>query len=232
MDKRKITAREILKDIRGGASDSDLMNKYTVSAQGLQSVFNKLVNSGVVTQSELDDRVPVSERTVDLGLYICPACGNIQGKEFVVCPRCNFTAPQRSRQSAATPEVQDKKPAARPPAGPHKTQPRPPRTDSPTTSDSAQESVRSLGRVATYCRVLAIAVFVAYVLIIAGAFAAMHVSDQGINPASMEFMAVTLMGIPALVIAFILLVILKALTESVRVYSEVTTALSKNLPTA
>ena len=62
MEKRKITAREVLRDIRSGLSDQDLMEKYTLSAQGLQSVFHKLVNAGVITQAELDDRVPISER--------------------------------------------------------------------------------------------------------------------------------------------------------------------------
>ena len=97
MDKRKITAREVLRDIRSGLSDQDLMEKYTLSAQGLQSVFHKLVNAGVITQPELDDRVPITERTVDLGLFICPACGNIQGTEFATCPRCGFTAPGRAK---------------------------------------------------------------------------------------------------------------------------------------
>ena len=98
MQKRKITAREILQDIRAGKSDKTLMEKFNLSAQGLQSLFDKLVRAGVVTQDELDDRVPISERTVDLGLFICPACGNIQGKEFVTCPRCGFSVPGKSEE--------------------------------------------------------------------------------------------------------------------------------------
>ena len=61
MAKRKITGREVLKDIKAGMDDPELMDKYKLSAQGLQSVFNKLVNAGVLTQAELDARVPVSE---------------------------------------------------------------------------------------------------------------------------------------------------------------------------
>ena len=93
MNKRKITAREVLSDVRTGVSDPALMEKYKLSAQGLQSVFNKLIKAGVLTQEELNERVPMSERTVDLGLFICPACGNIQGKEFAKCPRCGFVSP-------------------------------------------------------------------------------------------------------------------------------------------
>ena len=89
MEKRKITAREVLKDIRSGASDSELMKKYSLSAQGLQSIFDKLLRAGVITKTEIEERVPMSERTADLG-FICPACGNIQNKEFITCPRCGF----------------------------------------------------------------------------------------------------------------------------------------------
>jgi uncharacterized protein (UPF0212 family) len=88
MKKRKITAREVLGDVRTGVSDPALMEKYRLSAQGLQSVFNKLLK--VLTQEELD--VPMSERTVDLGLFICPACGNIQGNSqsalWICCSKC------------------------------------------------------------------------------------------------------------------------------------------------
>jgi len=78
MEKRKVTAREILRDVRSSLRDQDILEKYTLSAQGLQSVFHKLVNAGVVIQGQLENRAPISERTVDLGLFICPPCGNIQ----------------------------------------------------------------------------------------------------------------------------------------------------------
>jgi hypothetical protein len=233
MDRRRITAKEILKDIRAGASDPDLMKKYTLSAQGLQSVFTKLVNSKVVTQAELDDRVPVSERTVDLGLFICPACGNIQGKEFVQCPRCNFSAPQRSRQSTATPEVRTKQPTTKVVARAPEIRIKPLVTEQEIGNPKglAEQSIRDLGRTAAYCRTLGIAVLAVYFLIVVGMFVVMLIF-QGTNPASAGFLAAALMGIPAVVIAFILIVVLKALAESVTVFVNITNSLSKNRPPA
>jgi hypothetical protein len=101
MTKRRITAREILADVKRGLSDPTLMEKYKLSAQGLQSVFQKLLKAGVITQTELDSRIPLGERTVDIGLYICTACGNIQGTEFTKCPRCGFEPPRGSNPPEA-----------------------------------------------------------------------------------------------------------------------------------
>jgi len=233
MDKRRITAKEILKDIRAGASDSELMKKYALSAQGIQSVLTKLLNSKLVTQTELDDRVPVSERTVDLGLFICPACGNIQGREFVQCPRCNFIAPQRSRQGTATTGGQNKKATTKTAVIAPKTKPATSvaQTDFASVKGLAEQSIRDLGRTANYCRTLGIAVLTGYFLIVLGIFVTMQIS-QGINPASAGFLAVALMGIPAVAIGLILFVALKALAESVTVFVNATDSLSKIRPPA
>jgi hypothetical protein len=51
--KRIIQARDIAKDIRAGMSDGDLMEKYGLSAKGLESAFTKLANSGIVTVGEI-----------------------------------------------------------------------------------------------------------------------------------------------------------------------------------
>jgi hypothetical protein len=48
-----IQARQFAEDIRSGMSDSKLMEKYKLSAKGLQSAFTKLLNSGIVTVDEL-----------------------------------------------------------------------------------------------------------------------------------------------------------------------------------
>jgi hypothetical protein len=233
MDKRRITAKEILRDIRAGASDSELMKKYALSAQGVQSVLTKLLNSKLVTQAELDDRVPVSERTVDLGLFICPACGNIQGREFVQCPRCNFIAPQRSKQATATTEVQNRKEATKTVVTPskRKTAPSVTQADFASVMGLAEQSIRDLARTATYCRTLGIAVLTVYFLIVLGIFVTMQIS-QGINPTSAGFLAVALMGIPAVAIGLILFVVLKALAESVTVFVNATDSLSKIRPPA
>jgi predicted RNA-binding Zn-ribbon protein involved in translation (DUF1610 family)/uncharacterized protein (DUF433 family) len=104
-----IKAGEALKDIRLGMSDSDLMDKYRLSAKGLQNLFDQLVKAGAIGQSELDRRFSSKEETVDLlgiirklGLDYtavkseekkpipsrCVACGAPQTFEFEECPMC------------------------------------------------------------------------------------------------------------------------------------------------
>jgi len=53
---RKISAREAATDIKSGMSDFILMEKYTLSNKGLQSLFQKLVDASLVSKSELSNR--------------------------------------------------------------------------------------------------------------------------------------------------------------------------------
>ncbi len=53
MKKRIVQARDIVRDIRAGMTDGDLMEKYGLSAKGLESAFTKLVNSGILTVGEI-----------------------------------------------------------------------------------------------------------------------------------------------------------------------------------
>jgi uncharacterized protein (DUF433 family) len=48
MNTRRIKAREALEDIRAGIDDIALMNKYKLSAQGLQSLFTQLGEAGII----------------------------------------------------------------------------------------------------------------------------------------------------------------------------------------
>jgi uncharacterized protein (DUF433 family) len=45
-DKRKISARELLTDVRAGLNDSNLMEKYQLDKEGLQYLLRRLVDSG------------------------------------------------------------------------------------------------------------------------------------------------------------------------------------------
>jgi hypothetical protein len=56
MAKPVIDALDALLNIRAGMTDSELMAKYNLSAKGLQSLFTKLVRSGAMQQSEIDER--------------------------------------------------------------------------------------------------------------------------------------------------------------------------------
>jgi hypothetical protein len=55
MIKTIIRARDIVKDIRSGMSDAELMEKYNLSSKGLQSAFTKLANGGIISVEELYD---------------------------------------------------------------------------------------------------------------------------------------------------------------------------------
>ncbi|MEW6137367.1 MAG: hypothetical protein AB1733_03970 [Thermodesulfobacteriota bacterium] len=58
MAKRQIRIREALHDVRSGMSDAELMAKYQLAARGLQSLFAKLVDAGLITLQELERRMP------------------------------------------------------------------------------------------------------------------------------------------------------------------------------
>ena len=88
MAKVKIDAKTALEDIRAGMSDSALMDKHKLSAMGLQSLFDKLLQAGVISRSELEERIPLSQKSVDIEIFRCPACGMPQFSEFDECPQC------------------------------------------------------------------------------------------------------------------------------------------------
>jgi len=54
--KPRIKARDAVRDIRSGMTDSGLMEKYGLSAKGLQSLFLKLLEAKALTQAELNQR--------------------------------------------------------------------------------------------------------------------------------------------------------------------------------
>ena len=56
--KREINAKAVLRDIRNGLDDLTLMDKYKLTDRGLHSLFRKLVDAGLLTQQEINDRFP------------------------------------------------------------------------------------------------------------------------------------------------------------------------------
>lgn len=55
--KIRVSKQEVTKDIRAGVDDAALMNKYGISARGLQSLFKKLLAAGLIDKSEIDLRI-------------------------------------------------------------------------------------------------------------------------------------------------------------------------------
>src|SRR5271157_3543382 len=65
-EKKTVSAKQVLADIKGGMSDDEIMKKYVLSAKGLQSVLSKMVAVGLLKQSELEARSALFEETVDI----------------------------------------------------------------------------------------------------------------------------------------------------------------------
>ncbi len=51
MNKPKIGARQAVNDIKSGMTDAELMEKYKLTAKGLESLFGKLVEAKLLDQS-------------------------------------------------------------------------------------------------------------------------------------------------------------------------------------
>lgn len=60
----KISAREAVDYIKSGMDDASLMEKFNLSAKALHSLFDQLVATGQVRQSEIDERRVLSPGTV------------------------------------------------------------------------------------------------------------------------------------------------------------------------
>ncbi len=231
MEKRKITAREVLKDIRAGMDDAALMRKYQLSAQGLQSVLNKMVQAGIVDEEELDARVPLSDRTVDIGLFICPACGNIQGREFIECPRCGYTAPGQAKKSK-TLRTSPGKPKAQ--SGSRSAAQRAGTSvggesllssvaqeveDAHQPSPGVKASVRSVTK---YCRVLGITALLTYIIVALGLVVAMQLSvSQGWLTVAQSLLGALILGLPVAITGITIFVILRALAASMLILQKI-----------
>lgn len=66
VEKKKVSAKEAVADIRSGMSDAAIMSKYLLSNAGLQSLFDKLVTAGYIDLSELLERTAAFLGTVDI----------------------------------------------------------------------------------------------------------------------------------------------------------------------
>ena len=64
--KRKIKARDIIRDIRSGLTVSQLMWKYRFPLKALRIVFRKLLKAGALTKEELETQRALYRDTVDM----------------------------------------------------------------------------------------------------------------------------------------------------------------------
>jgi len=87
--KRKISAREMVADIRSGMDDAQLRQKYRLSHEAFASVCNKLINAGAIDKSEIRNRFPYAAKESSESQRKTP----IQGR---LCPSCNASIPSAS----------------------------------------------------------------------------------------------------------------------------------------
>ena len=68
MEKRTIRAKDVVQDIRSNMTDAQLMEKYQLSARGLQSLLKKLIKHNLISESDLEVRPVGYEDTVAIDL--------------------------------------------------------------------------------------------------------------------------------------------------------------------
>jgi hypothetical protein len=93
--KRKLSAKQILADIRSGMNVSGLKRRYGLSDKSLEYVLKQLSTAGVLTEDEkrrLQPRhgspKPSHEAPVLPPQWRCPACNAPQAAEVRECPAC------------------------------------------------------------------------------------------------------------------------------------------------
>lgn len=116
-EKKKISAKEILADVKAGMTDQELMDKYQLSSSGLQSLFRKMIGANLLTEYDLDQRAPPLPKTPETPPPIrkatgqsggphfeCGACGFSQNEPFNECPKCGIVYGKRHVQKEPAPE--------------------------------------------------------------------------------------------------------------------------------
>lgn len=108
---KKIRAGEFVEDVRSGLTDGELMEKHAISETTLHRLFEKLKESRLLTQQQLDARRAVlnslenleepallenaSTDTADSRVagniaWICPSCKSPRTRAYEVCPDCGI----------------------------------------------------------------------------------------------------------------------------------------------
>lgn len=235
MAKRKITARELLADLRANMIDSELMGKYMLSAAGLQSVFNKLVKAGLITQAELDARVSTADRTVDLG-FVCPSCGYLRNEEFDQCPRCGFATPtyikrerdKERRKKEPPPAAKVSAPAAkREGTAPTIALPSEPAVP-PQRSEEVPAAAPDLSGMVKRSRVLVFASIAAYaVALVMICVMLLILPSSGTITVGRSLVAMLILQVPILVVVIASFVNLRMLTDAAELMGRASRALSE-----
>jgi hypothetical protein len=84
---KRISAKAFVTDLRAGMDDRALMQKHQLSQNGLGRVLDRLVQAGILKESEIHDLKTSQEARPDQ-LFECPACKKWHVEAFTECPHC------------------------------------------------------------------------------------------------------------------------------------------------
>ncbi|HTY24655.1 MAG TPA: zinc-ribbon domain-containing protein [Desulfomonilaceae bacterium] len=107
VEKRHISAHEVLKDVHSGMDDKALMQKYNLSIKDFNGLFQKLIESGLMKEVEFSE-LQLLWAQKDGRMWRCPACHMPQSHEFDECPQCGVIV---SKIKEKTPPEQVASPA-------------------------------------------------------------------------------------------------------------------------
>lgn len=96
--KRKIGAKEFVRDLRNGMGDRQFMEKYALSAEQLRRVFRKLVDRGAIDEMELFMRTSLSDSTITQALAASRMAKGELEQRSSVYERVRELVPQRLRR--------------------------------------------------------------------------------------------------------------------------------------
>jgi hypothetical protein len=111
-EKRKVSAKQIVTDIRAGMDRTQLKRKYGLSDTALETVLRKLVAKGALSEAELRNRGLTSPSETESlqgrahgHLWYCPACHQGQEREYDECPACGVVVAKFLSRQVGQPPV-------------------------------------------------------------------------------------------------------------------------------
>ncbi len=86
---RKISGKDIVKDVRAGLDDVAIAEKYGISEQKLKGFYDKLTAAGALKPEDLTNRSESKTQPSEI-TWRCPSCGVASPRAHEECPRCGI----------------------------------------------------------------------------------------------------------------------------------------------
>ena len=71
-----------------------------------------MLDGGIIKQDDLDERMPLRAKTVEVSIFRCPACDMPQFTEFEECPQCGIIVSKFRQKQVQAPGERDDLPEA------------------------------------------------------------------------------------------------------------------------